>query len=589
MILSALLFAASVSQALELTNPDTALEEYVKYQDGAYQSQLLATIPGKGFTALVYRIVSQKWLDDTEVDRSLWEHNLVTIVPDNVQTATSLLYVAGSNNTDQVPDASHPVIQIISQLAMGSQSITSAIFQVPNQPLHFADNSEPLKEDGLIAYSWNKAMNTGNYVYSAYLPMTKSVVKAMDAIQDFIPRQTGYQVNDFVLTGFSKRGAAVWLTAAIDNRVKAIAPGVIDFLNIIPSFEHHFKSYGQYSTAIQDYVGLGITDKLRSPEFKSLARVIDPLSYREKLNMPKLLLNSSGDQFFLPDSSRFYLDKLLGENLIRFAPNTDHSLNNAQTGVADSLYSLLGWYQSLLYGGQRPDIKWHVDEDGKLVAEANIKPSAVKLWRAYNPEGRDFRLESIGPAWTSSELIANDDGQYIANLPIDPNGGYHATFIEFVYTGLTGQPVSYSTQVMVTPDVMPFSMNDPINLPLRAFEWKKEIKDVLTLPMDDEARLLMDGYMPVVLFDKIIESLPDAYAILKPKPLSVRSIAERECISTRLNIKSKRLGWYSPLDDNEETQFFLWEAYELADQFHDFMPMISAIICHHLNQVQGYQ
>ena len=48
------------------------------------------------------------------------------------------------------------------------------------------------------------------------------------------------QVKEFVITGASKRGWATWTTAAVDNRVKAIMPMVIDLLNIKPSFEHHW-------------------------------------------------------------------------------------------------------------------------------------------------------------------------------------------------------------------------------------------------------------------------------------------------------------------------------------------------------------
>ena len=41
--------------------------------------------------------------------------------------------------------------------------------------------------------------------------------------------------------------------------------------------------------------------------------IIDPYEYLPKLDQPKLLLNATGDQFFLPDSSRFYYDDLVGE------------------------------------------------------------------------------------------------------------------------------------------------------------------------------------------------------------------------------------------------------------------------------------
>ena len=46
--------------------------------------------------------------------------------------------------------------------------------------------------------------------------------------------------------------------------------------------------------------------------------------YRERFTMPKFIMNSAGDQYLLPDSSRFYFDDLPGEKYLRYVPNTDH-------------------------------------------------------------------------------------------------------------------------------------------------------------------------------------------------------------------------------------------------------------------------
>ena len=47
------------------------------------------------------------------------------------------------------------------------------------------------------------------------------------------------------------------------------------------------------------------------------------------LTMPKLLLNASGDEFFLPDSSQFYFDALRGETHVRYVPNAAHALEKS--------------------------------------------------------------------------------------------------------------------------------------------------------------------------------------------------------------------------------------------------------------------
>jgi hypothetical protein len=60
------------------------------------------------------------------------------------------------------------------------------------------------------------------------------------------------KVDRFFVAGGSKRGWTTWTTAAVDNRVIAIAPIVIDLLNVQPSFHHHFEVYGFYAPAVGD-------------------------------------------------------------------------------------------------------------------------------------------------------------------------------------------------------------------------------------------------------------------------------------------------------------------------------------------------
>ena len=584
---SILLFSAQLSaleKDLVLTDPDTALLQYVNFQDNMFNMQHIVSIPGSGYTVHLYNLTSQKWQTDADIDRSVWTHSLVMIVPDIVNTKTGLLFVGGEDNTDPLPDGSDPTVQIITQLALASQSIVSAVFQVPNQPIIFENNDIPTKEDKLVAISWENAINTGNLINTAYLPMVKSVVKAMDGIQSAVSDHGEYQINNFVLTGYSKRGAAVWLTAAVDSRVKAIAPGVIDFLNIVPSFEHHFRSYGEFSTAIKDYVDLKITDDLRAPEFSRLAKVVDPFSYLDKLIMPKLILNSSGDQFFLPDSSRFYFDQLPGENLIRFAANTDHSLANSITGINDSLYSLLGWYQSVLYGLPRPEIQWQMNA-GELQAQTNQTPVAVKVWSAFNNSARDFRKESIGESWVSSHLPISETGEYTVTLP-KSDTGFHATYIEFIYTGITGLPVTYSTQVYVTPDVYLFDFDDSVFSPKKSSYWKWQLKFLLKGFQTDVQASDWLSYLPVPLFDDVVLDIDEAYEIMSPyRMLSAEGLAKRECLATRLNIESGELSWYSLINlPGHLGEKPLWQHYKLAHDNNENIPFLSTYICHQLNK-----
>ena len=161
------------------------------------------------------------------------------------------------------------------------------------------------------------------------LPMTKAAVRALDTVTDFMATQKGgdVKVNRFVVTGASKRGWTTWSTAAVDQRVWAIIPIVIDMLNTEASFKHHRGAYGGYAEAVYDYTELRIMKWMGSPEFAKLKRIEDPYEYRDRLTMPKFCLNSAGDQFFLPDSWQFYWKGLKGPKHLRLfslLPGQDH-------------------------------------------------------------------------------------------------------------------------------------------------------------------------------------------------------------------------------------------------------------------------
>ena len=72
---------------------------------------------------------------------------------------------------------------------------------VPNQPLTFAGEAEKRSEDAIIAYSWDKYLRTGDEAWPLRLPMTKSVVRAMDTVTAFCRSTAGgvIDVDRFVV------------------------------------------------------------------------------------------------------------------------------------------------------------------------------------------------------------------------------------------------------------------------------------------------------------------------------------------------------------------------------------------------------
>ena len=342
-------------------------------------------------------------------------------------------------------------------VATNTHSIVAELKNVPNQPLVFAGETKGRSEDALIAYTWDKFLRTGDERWPARLPMTKAAVRAMDTVTSFCATNDGkLTVDKFFVAGGSKRGWTTWTTAAVDNRVVAIAPIVIDMLNIVPSFIHHYEVYGFYAPAVGDYTRAQIMDWNGSPEYKALMKIEEPYEYRDRLTLPKFLINASGDQFFLPDSAQFYWKDLKGVKYLRYVPNADHSLRGS-----DAWMTLLACYSAVLNGSKLPEFSWSVEGEGLVRVKNSDKPDAVKLWQATNPDARDFRLDTIKDAWTNTSLKDEGGGVYLAKVE-KPAKGWTAFFVELTYRNGKSAPFKFTTQVCVTPDVTPFKYTQPI-------------------------------------------------------------------------------------------------------------------------------
>lgn len=425
----------------------TALDKYVSAPDTNYSFHLVTSVPGNGQTAFILEMTSQAWLTTNEVDRPLWKHWLTIIKPDQVTSSTSLLFIGGGGNGGAPPRAADANL---GQVAVATKSVVSELKMVPNQPLVFAGETEGRKEDSLIAYTWDKFLRTGDSKWPARLPMTKSAVRAMDTVTAFCGSAEGggLKVDGFVVAGGSKRGWTTWATAAVDKRVVAIVPFVIDLLNIEPSMLHHFAAYGFWAPSIGDYTAFHIMDWNGTPEYKALMKIEEPYEYRQRLTMPKFIINASGDQFFLPDSSQFYFNDLPGAKYLRYVPNADHSLKGS-----DAYQTLQACYSAVLNHEPLPQYSWTLEKDDSMRVTAKDKPTEVKLWQATNPDARDFRMETLGPKWQSA-VLHPEGGGYVGKVA-EPAKGWTAFFIELTFPSGRPEPFKFTTQVRVVPDVLP--------------------------------------------------------------------------------------------------------------------------------------
>jgi PhoPQ-activated pathogenicity-related protein len=436
----------------------TALDGYVAAPDSSFGWKLASSTPLPGGGSFdVIELTSQTWLTEKEVDKPVWKHWLNIVRPAKIAHGTAMLFIGGGSNDKPAPDKPDGNL---AGIAMVTGSVVAELKGVPSQPLEFDHDGQKRVEDQMVSLTWDRFLRTGDERWPARLPMTKSAVRAMDAITAHCATAAGggAEVNKFFVTGASKRGWTTWTTAAVDPRVVAIAPIVIDVLNVAENLEHHWQAYGFWAPAVGDYTNIRLMDWHRTERFAALMKIEDPWEYRARFTMPKFIINAAGDQFFLPDSSRFYFDALPGVKYLRYVPNADHSLKGS-----DAYSTLLACYDGILRGAEFPKFAWKDEADGSTRITCITPPEKVTVWTANNPEARDFRLESLGPKWQSAALTAADPaqpGEFLVK-PAAPAKGWTASFTELTFPSGGKAPWKFTTSVRITPDTLPHSWPPP--------------------------------------------------------------------------------------------------------------------------------
>lgn len=365
------------------------LIDYINRDDGYFGWELLDTIDFGDVSILDVKLVSQIWKEIP------WSHRLIVGVPKYiVNPDVGILLITGSWRGYPGEEISY-----IREMARNLGCVSGVLFDVPNQPLF-----EGLREDALIAHTIARYVETEDEEWLLLLPMTKSAVKAITAIQELSKREFNIDVKGFLVTGASKRGWTTWLTAVCDSRVKGIAPMVYDNLNIKMQFNHQREIWGDFSLELSDYTSLGL-DKLSDTSIgEKILSIIDPYSYRETLTLPKLIINGTNDPYWAIDAINLYLDDLPKETYILYVPNSGHGLEDRERVVKN----ISAFYLYIAGRIPFPEITYEFSKSGDSVSlnlHSSIKPTKVGLWYA---ESKDKNF--VHSTWRYIEGMESGNG-----------------------------------------------------------------------------------------------------------------------------------------------------------------------------------
>lgn len=418
------------------TAPSDALASYVQAPDKSLEWHQVDAGKVGNVEYVEYLLTSQTWRG---ID---WKHQLFVLRPANMarDERHALLFVhggrwkpeyEGERGRTQLPSDA----LLFARLAESIQAPVGVLRQVPFAPMF--DRTE----DALIAYTFDQYLKTGEKDWPLLLPMVKSTVRAMDAMQGIVRERWGASIESFTVSGASKRGWTAWLTAAVDRRVMAIAPMVIDVLNMRAQMDHQKETWGEVSEEIRDYAALDLPTRLKTARGQELLAMVDPFSYRQRLTRPKMILLSTNDRYWPLDALNLYWSELPSPKQVLYVPNQGHGLRDAERVIG----SVSAVHRYAAAGKAMPETTWSFassPEELKAQVKADREARKVLVWSAQSPT-KDFREAH----WTARQCTKAGDG-YACSAARGAEG-YTAVFAETSFQDEGKLPFSTSTTICI--------------------------------------------------------------------------------------------------------------------------------------------
>lgn len=383
-----------------------------------------------------YLLTSQTWRGIA------WKHQLFVLRPANLKpdARNALLFIHGGRWKPEYEDVRKPTelpreAELFVRLADSIGAPVAVLRQVPFQPMF------ERREDALIAYTFDQYLQTGEDDWPLLLPMVKSAARAMDAIQSIARDSLKLTIDSFTVTGASKRGWTSWLIAATDKRVMAVAPMVIDVLNMPAQMDHQRATWGDLSEEIRDYSSLDLPTRLKTPRGQALLSMVDPFSYRDRLTQPKLILLSTNDRYWPLDALKLYWPGLPNPKNVLYVPNQGHGLRDADRVIG----ALSAVHRHAAAGKDLPRTSWSFGStrDAITIHVKSDQPvHNVLVWSAHSST-LDFR----DAYWTSRPCSTTSSGHSCrAKRELQ---GYTAAFAESAFRDKGSPDFSTTTTVCI--------------------------------------------------------------------------------------------------------------------------------------------
>lgn len=375
--------------------PQKALQQYCAKKDTVYKWQTAGVLANKTGSFYEVTLVSQQWHNIT------WSHRLIIHFPEKAAHSNTLLLVL-RHIYDK--DAGLASLKIISD---STGTAAAILYDIPNQPLFGGK-----EEDDLQAYTFSQYINTGDETWPLLFPMVKSVVAAMNAVQELAAKEKKPPVNKFIVAGHSKKGHTSWLAAAVDHRIKGVIPIAIDVLNSPAQLPHHLEVFGAYSAPTQE--ATDFLKELKKPLGNNLIQMIDPYSYKAYLTLPKLIVCATNDELFPTDALNLYWDGLKGAKSVLYLSNAGHVSADSDPRINPAAFAFV---RAVAADKTLPVFSWDYKlskQNVQLTIHTDTAARKAVVWQATS-KSKDFRTSQ----WSASSTKPVSKGnarQFTAEL-----------------------------------------------------------------------------------------------------------------------------------------------------------------------------
>jgi PhoPQ-activated pathogenicity-related protein len=185
----------------------------------------------------------------------------------------------------------------------------------------------------------------------------------------------------------------------------------------------------------------------KTPEAKKLWHMVDPYAYRDKLLMPKLIINGTNDPYWTLDALNIYWDDLKGEKYVLYVPNAGHNLQQKigeRVDASRAQRTLAAFTRHQITGRPMPKMQWKMAEKGgslRVTVQSSPAPLAARWWVA-DATTKDFRKAK----WTDRPATLRD-GSIVGQVGA-PSAGCRAIFAEMDFE-IDGIRYTLSSQLRI--------------------------------------------------------------------------------------------------------------------------------------------